>query len=927
MEKRVVLFDVDSKISNFALMKLSAYYKQLGYTVILTKEIVKIEADLYFASVVFYCTRSLNRVQKLKDMYGDQIEIGGSGVDLKKRLPAEIENCFPDYGLYKHDNYAVGFLTRGCDNKCKFCLVPEKEGPKRLVATFDDFMPKNQQKLLLLDDNLLSFPEAKGFLQEMAKHKYAVNFSQSLDIPYLTEETLNLLLQVDSTNSKFNKRMYYFSCNHRASMAKFYEKKDLLKSFGRESVTVIMMYGFNTHLSDEYEILDMMHNIGLIPFMQEYHPLADIPSLLSEDYFDFDLDKVIELPFRTNGQNGEKYLRWLSKRYFETYGKYYLPLLQKIYRYNRKERLNWYLNRPEIITKELYTMYEKEESIVNKKDDVRSFSGRDFTAKELELIKEARQNYPHLTRTGLSKLICNMINWVDEAGKTKKSACRTFLEILEQEGEIDLPPISESKVRPKKEKKAEPLEINDEVINCKYSQLQPVSLKLISAGRELKRWRKMIDKYHMLGDKQVFGTRLHYFIMSGDREIGCLQFSASAWALADRDLWIGWDVEDKKQRLNLIINNSRFLIFPWVKVKYLASASLAMAAKRVPVDWLKIYYYAPVLLETFVDLDHFQGTCYKAANWVLLGETRGRGRMDTTHLRGLSPKAIFMYPLQKDFRECLKGTGVYNKRTAKKQPQISKSSHTEYKVAEFYKKNNSLRKNGRMRKSTISNSEVMALRNQGLSYHAIIKQTSLSLNTIRNVLNEVKSFAYTEDEEQFKDGLITFERKADVRGLVCEGKFISNLNTFIERLSDHKDSIFTIETRHNSYIKQYIVHIKEGSIGDQGTIIYQDGSLYKGQIKEGYPHGLGIKTGRFATDEGQFIDGFISCGIRTSSNAEANKTVYEGEFSNNVCNGKGKLKFPNGEIHEGQWQDDEMVGIGKVIYPNGGVHDLDKVLT
>jgi hypothetical protein len=129
--------------------------------------------------------------------------------------------------------------------------------------------------------------------------------------------------------------------------------------------------------------------------------------------------------------------------------------------------------------------------------------------------------------------------------------------------------------------------------------------------------------------------------------------------LSSRDEWIGWSIEDKKQRLHLIVNNSRFLVLPWVKVKNLASKILAVAIKQIQEDWLREYCYAPVLLETFVDTAHFAGTCYKASNWIYLGETQGRGRMDRYSKAGLSCKAIYMYPLQKDFKDCLKGVKPY----------------------------------------------------------------------------------------------------------------------------------------------------------------------------------------------------------------------------------------------------------------------------
>ncbi|MGI6449374.1 MAG: Druantia anti-phage system protein DruA [Desulfitobacteriia bacterium] len=175
----------------------------------------------------------------------------------------------------------------------------------------------------------------------------------------------------------------------------------------------------------------------------------------------------------------------------------------------------------------------------------------------------------------------------------------------------------------------------------------------------MKRWRSYVNQYHMLGDKWVFGSRLHYFVKSGDKELGCLQFSASAWSLEDRDQWIGWTKEDRKVRLHLIVNNSRFLIFPWVHIRNLASKALSLAVKQIQQDWLREYCYAPVLLETFVDTDHFNGTCYKASNWIYLGETKGSGRT-RVESEPLSKKMIFMYPLQEEnFKACLKGEEHY----------------------------------------------------------------------------------------------------------------------------------------------------------------------------------------------------------------------------------------------------------------------------
>jgi len=139
------------------------------------------------------------------------------------------------------------------------------------------------------------------------------------------------------------------------------------------------------------------------------------------------------------------------------------------------------------------------------------------------------------------------------------------------------------------------------------------------------------------------------------RRLGCMLFSAAAWALAERDAWIGWSKQERSQRLHLIVNNTRFLIFPWVKVKNLASKALSLAAKQIRVDFKERYGYEPVLLETFVYTQHYKGTCYKAANWISLGLTAGRGRMDRYAQYLSTPKQIFVYPLVSGFRAHLCG--------------------------------------------------------------------------------------------------------------------------------------------------------------------------------------------------------------------------------------------------------------------------------
>ena len=162
---------------------------------------------------------------------------------------------------------------------------------------------------------------------------------------------------VDSVNSRFTRKMVYFSCNTVKQAEWFKQKSDKLRGFGKERVTAVIMYGFNTRLSQDFTILKMMRKLGVLPFVQEYQPISGVPARISDDYFDHDLDEVAEFRIRRNGQNGEKFLRYICRLYFNRYGRYYLPLLKAIYRYNNKSRLQYYLDRPDLLSTDMYKRY------------------------------------------------------------------------------------------------------------------------------------------------------------------------------------------------------------------------------------------------------------------------------------------------------------------------------------------------------------------------------------------------------------------------------------------------------------------------------------------------------------------------------------------------------------------------------------------
>jgi len=291
--------------------------------------------------------------------------------------------------------------------------------------------------------------------------------------------------------------------------------------------------------------------------------------------------------------------------------------------------------------------------------ETRLLVGRDFTEAELALIREVVALFPRLSRTELAATLCEHLGWVTPAGGLKLESCLGLLGKLEAKGEIRLPPkvpmASPRESRPVPSGRTDPPV--REVVG-KLCELEPLRVEPVRDNEGMWVWNEYVERYHPLGYRRPFGAHQRYFVVSGAGErLGCLLFAASAWALEARDRWIGWTEADRKRRLHLVVNNNRFLLFPWVKVKNLASRVLAQVARRIRSDWQKRYGYGPVLLETFVDGLRYSGTCYRAANWIELGETAGRGRMDRHKEYPSTPKRIFVYPLVRDFRAILCGGG------------------------------------------------------------------------------------------------------------------------------------------------------------------------------------------------------------------------------------------------------------------------------
>ncbi len=286
------------------------------------------------------------------------------------------------------------------------------------------------------------------------------------------------------------------------------------------------------------------------------------------------------------------------------------------------------------------------------------FCGQTISQDQFEEIASIIAMFPKLSRAELANTICELFSWKRPTGKLKSIECRQFLERLDAKGLIQLPanrsthkPRTKNAIDRTSKTKSQP------VISMKVKELRPLKLHKVEAHDERQLWYEYVDRYHYLGYKIPFGAQLRYFIQSESNHtrLGCLQFSSPAWQMSPRDRWIGWTGEQRKRNLQLIVNNSRFLIFPWMEVKNLASAVLSLAAKTIPEDWFDAFGYRPVLMETLVDKKRFSGTCYRAANWIHVGETTGRGRMDRENKRhGKAVKDIYLYPLVKNYRQTLR---------------------------------------------------------------------------------------------------------------------------------------------------------------------------------------------------------------------------------------------------------------------------------
>ena len=289
-----------------------------------------------------------------------------------------------------------------------------------------------------------------------------------------------------------------------------------------------------------------------------------------------------------------------------------------------------------------------------------TFCGRLFSLSELEMIREVASGCSALSLTEISRTVCELLSWKRPNGHLKSHECRQLLERLRDQGWLRLPEVralgaaGPRRVRPTLRSDPQP------PISGPPRWFEPLRLTVVSPDEkaESRLWKEYVERYHYLGHRVPFGANLRYLVRSArasEQVLACLLWSSPAWKIAARDRWIGWSDQQRAANLQLIVNNSRFLILPWIRAVGLASKILGYCARQLPSDWERLYGYRPLLLETLVDAERFRGTCYRAANWIELGLTQGRGRMDRDHAaHQRTPKLLFVYPLCRQAQQRLR---------------------------------------------------------------------------------------------------------------------------------------------------------------------------------------------------------------------------------------------------------------------------------
>jgi Domain of unknown function (DUF4338) len=282
------------------------------------------------------------------------------------------------------------------------------------------------------------------------------------------------------------------------------------------------------------------------------------------------------------------------------------------------------------------------------------YRGRVITPEDIAFIQQLIREHSGASRRALSAKLCEAWQWKQANGAPCDMICRGLLLMLHRAGEIELPPVRYTPPNPlAKRQPPAAMGIDTTPIQGPLSQLQPVEFQPVRRTTDEPLFNSLMEHHHYLGYEQPVGEHLKYVAWAQRRPIACLAWSSAPRHLGSRDLFIGWSAAARQRNIRFIAYNTRFLILPWVEVPHLASHLLGGMAKRLSQDWERLYQHPIYFLETFVDPTRFRGTCYRAANWIRLGQTTGRGKDDQTNRPNRSIKEVLGYPLTRRFRELL----------------------------------------------------------------------------------------------------------------------------------------------------------------------------------------------------------------------------------------------------------------------------------
>jgi hypothetical protein len=289
-------------------------------------------------------------------------------------------------------------------------------------------------------------------------------------------------------------------------------------------------------------------------------------------------------------------------------------------------------------------------------DILLTYRKRNITQDDLVFIRKVIDKHKSKGRSAISRILCEAWDWRQANGHLKDVVCRGLLLHLERSNLITLPPRildNNNNATRRKQHTHIALEYQPVPLKRPLSELAPIEFRQVRRTSEEKLFNNLIRQYHYLGYAQPVGEHLKYLVYSGNRLLACFVFSSAPYAIDCRDNFIGWSNETRERNRHLLAYNSRYLILPWIEIKFLASHLLAKCARQISRDWQNLYNHPVYWLETFVDTEKFSGTCYKASNWTFLGLTSGRGVFSKSKEKVTSIKAMYGYPLTRDYREKL----------------------------------------------------------------------------------------------------------------------------------------------------------------------------------------------------------------------------------------------------------------------------------